>query len=85
MMFQETKQYRVRIKDGHWMGCWVGLHCSALTQVENKNSSCKKNSSWSYSEKPSWHKMTVAVNMARNDQEMEQQMQAVQGENKNKE
>jgi hypothetical protein len=29
--------------------------------------------------------MTVAVNMARNDQEMEQQMQAVQGENKNKE
>jgi hypothetical protein len=29
--------------------------------------------------------MTVAVNMARKDQEMEQQMQALLGENKNKE
>jgi hypothetical protein len=29
--------------------------------------------------------MTLAVNMARNDQEIEQQMQATQGENKHKE
>jgi hypothetical protein len=30
----------------------------------------------------SWHKMTVAVNMSRNDQEMKQQTQAMPRENK---
>ena len=66
-----------RIEDGHWMGCWLGLHCSALTQVENENSS------WSgqpYLETTPWHKMTVAVNMSRNDQETEPQTQAMLGE-----
>jgi hypothetical protein len=31
-----------------------------------------------YFDKPSWHKMTVTVNMARNDQEMQQQSRACQ-------
>jgi hypothetical protein len=70
---EETEQYRVRITDEHWMGCWFQLHCSASTQLENKNSS------WPgppYFKQPSWHKMTLAVNMARNNQEMEQQSRA---------
>jgi hypothetical protein len=36
-------------------------------------------------EQPSLHKMTVAVKMARNNQEMEQQKQAMLEENKHKE
>jgi hypothetical protein len=31
--FQDNEQYRARIKDGHWIGCWLGIRCSALTQV----------------------------------------------------
>jgi hypothetical protein len=30
-------------------------------------------------EMTTWHEMTVAVNMSRNDQEMEQQIQAMPG------